>query len=634
MRPDIQALRGIAVLLVVLYHAGVPGLRAGYLGVDVFFVISGFLITGMIMRGIAAGRFSAFDFYYRRARRLLPASFVLIACTTVASSWLLSDTEFSAYIRQVIGSLLFSGNIALWRQAGYFDGGADLKPLLHMWSLGIEEQFYFLIPFMLLKVRQRFWGALLVGTTLLSFALCLVLVIHKPVAAFYLLPARAWELGMGALTAYFGGRSKRVPPAFVAALGLAAVLALSFFPIDFVHPRLDALLVCLATSSVILAQPAFLNRGPITRALGAAGDISYSLYLVHWPLFALANNVYAAGEVPAFVSGLLLVASFVLAWLLYRFVETPFRIHGSELQQPALSARHVLGFGAACLIIAVPLSLRGTRPSTKDWVLANRANTGFGVACQCEGNFVDNPKCRSSTAPRVLVWGDSYAMHLVPGLLADLHQVGVEQATRSQCGPVRGLAQVDRSMSESTARRCIEFNESVFAWLKTQPSVTHVILASPFDQYVDPHGELVTSDGRRQAAQASTAAPAFIASIESLQKLGKKVIIVAPPPRVGFDVGLCHERHALGLPTAVSADCSIDYSEYTAQKSDVIHLLELVEKGSGASTIWPSRYLCNDGKCRTAIAGVPLYRDRGHLSYDGSVAFAASVGLGQQVLSL
>ena len=200
-RIDIQALRGLAVLLVVFYHARLGPPVAGYLGVDIFFVISGFLITGLVRKSIERGDFSFTQFYFRRAKRLLPAAYVTFLVTVLCAPVILGSEELNDLVAQVVGAVTFTANIVLWQQAGYFEGPAELKPLLHVWSLSIEEQYYFLLPASLVLIPRRFWLPAAIATAALSLALCIVGGYWKPIATFYLLPTRAWELAIGSIGA-------------------------------------------------------------------------------------------------------------------------------------------------------------------------------------------------------------------------------------------------------------------------------------------------------------------------------------------------------------------------------------------------------------------------------------------------
>lgn len=199
-RTDIQALRGLAIALVLLHHAKLlPWLKAGYLGVDIFFVVSGYLITGIIQRALLAGTFTFSGFYFRRAKRLLPAAYVTFIATALLSTLFLTGPEMRDFTWQLLGAVTFTGNIALWMQTGYFEGAANLKPLLHVWSLAIEEQYYLLLPAALVVTPRRYWRMGVLMVVAFSVALCLALLPTKPGAVFYLLPARAWELGLGSL---------------------------------------------------------------------------------------------------------------------------------------------------------------------------------------------------------------------------------------------------------------------------------------------------------------------------------------------------------------------------------------------------------------------------------------------------
>lgn len=239
-RVDIQALRGLAILLVVVYHAELlASLKAGYLGVDIFFVVSGYLITGIVTKGLQDGSFSFSGFYFRRAKRLLPAAYVTFLATTLLSIAFLTTPALRDYLWQLVGAVTFTGNMVLWTQTGYFAPAAELKPLLHVWSLSIEEQYYLLLPAVLVLTPRRFWTPGVWVVLLISLALCLGLVAAKPGATFYLLPTRAWELALGSLGVLV--LHERQSP-YLRALfwpALAALLLVPFFPTGAPHPGWD-----------------------------------------------------------------------------------------------------------------------------------------------------------------------------------------------------------------------------------------------------------------------------------------------------------------------------------------------------------------------------------------------------------
>ena len=260
-RTDIQALRGFAVLVVLFYHARIGSIKGGYLGVDVFFVISGFLITSLIVRSLTDGSFSFYGFYYRRAKRLLPAAYATFFVTAVLAPIFLTEIELKDFWRQLIASVLLVGNFELWQQTGYFEGAAETKPLLHVWSLAVEEQFYLILPAALFFLPRRAWlpGALLVCA--LSLILCIVSGPVWPSANFYLLPTRAWELAIGAVGALaFISPHAHKFCSYLLFPAIAALLAVHFFPFGGNHPGLDAIIVCISTLVIIIAKSALLER--------------------------------------------------------------------------------------------------------------------------------------------------------------------------------------------------------------------------------------------------------------------------------------------------------------------------------------------------------------------------------------
>lgn len=417
LRTDIQVLRGFAVLIVLFYHAKISFISAGYLGVDVFFVISGFLITRLIKNGIETGNFRFSDFYFRRAKRLLPAAYVTFLATALLAPFFLTSAEMVDFRAQMVGAVTFTANIVLWRQSGYFEGTAELKPLLHVWSLAIEEQYYFLLPAVLVFIPRRYWLRTAMIALFASLILCFVMVQRKPAAAFYLLPTRGWELTIGSVGALLvvGDRLHHLLK-IVFWPALVALLVLPFMNLGTIHPGPGALLICLATLVLILRKHPLLSKGAGMHGLSRVGDMSYSLYLVHWPLFAFLNNVWigeTGGEQPTGTRVALIALSLVLAYLLNRYVEEPFR--RADIRR---SIRVVGRTVAASIgLILVTAGITHSVANAKDYAFVRRINHGFGVACEFTEPFESISECRNSDKPEILFWGDSFAMHLVPGIL-------------------------------------------------------------------------------------------------------------------------------------------------------------------------------------------------------------------------
>ena len=637
-RTDIQALRGLAILLVLLHHAHLlPGLKAGYLGVDVFFVVSGYLITGIIQRAMLSGTFTFTGFYFRRAKRLLPAAYVTFAVTAMLAPLFLTRPEMRDFAWQLLGAVTFTGNIALWLQTGYFEGAANLKPLLHVWSLSIEEQYYLLLPAALAFTPRRFWalGALVVFSA--SLYKCFALLPANPAATFYLLPTRAWELALGSLgTLAFEGR---VAGAWLARLfwpALAALLLVPFFPTNPAHPGLDALIVCIATLVVILRAHPALNRGFAVRGLAHLGDISYSLYLVHWPLFAFANNAWVT-PVPYVVRLALAILALALSWALYRWVEDPIRKAAIVVNRKSVAV--ILSASSVLVLAGFGANHFQSWGSPVDYAHVRRANTGLDAACETgEGLFKPKPECRSSENPRIMVWGDSYAMHLVEGLVS-AGGAGVIQATKSTCGPMLGIAFFESLegtgwYSRQWADTCIRSNQAVLEHLAAAPSVEVVVLSSQFSQYLSGK-RLRALPGVDVDGGEAVAARSLIATVAAVRSLGKRVVVVAPPPQADFDVGRCLELKANGK-TIFGTDkpsCGIAEARYRLANSEVRSLLDRVAREADVPVIRFDDVLCQAGVCATELKGTMLYRDQGHLSVDGSALLGREMGLTAKLLA-
>src|SRR5580698_4403164 len=363
-RADIDGLRAIAVLSVLFFHAGFSGFSGGFTGVDIFFAISGFLIGGHIYAEEQAGRFTFAGFYRRRAKRILPALYVVICATLVLGSALLSPTELRRAATESIATLLSGSNFFFWKLTDYFAVASEQRTLLMTWSLGVEEQFYLVVPLLmvwLLRFKIRLVPALAVLSGL-SFCIACYQVAHTPVSAFYLLPARAWELFGGVLVALMIAQKKLGTPIsertqhVLGGLGLLLLL----LPIFFLTPAIPfpgpGALLSIAGAALVLCSPrALINRTVLSAgALRFVGRISYSLYLWHWPLLTFTRIVLGANP-SRLQAAAVLAVSFLLATATYYWIEQPFR--SSRTPELRLLLRYA---SATAFLILVCLGMRIT----------------------------------------------------------------------------------------------------------------------------------------------------------------------------------------------------------------------------------------------------------------------------------
>ncbi|KQZ28518.1 hypothetical protein ASD50_19545 [Mesorhizobium sp. Root552] len=641
LRADIQALRGAAVLLVVLYHASLPGLAAGYLGVDLFFVISGFLITGLIRDGIDRGDFSFKSFYFRRAKRLLPAAYVVLALVVLCAPFILTDIELIDLREQVVGSLLFVANFVLWGQSGYFEGSAETKPLLHFWSLAIEEQYYFVMPLLLRYVPRKAWLGVVAAVVAASLVLSLYLASTYPDAAFYLPFTRMWELGIGSIGAIARSSLRRSHWLAATRLPAAVILfAVPFFPTGLSHPGFDSLLVCTATLMIILGHNASKWEAALpVRALARVGDISYPLYLVHWPLLVFTKAAYLE-EPPTVAIWLAVAISVALSVVLYLLVEEPFR-----RARPAKPRRFVAGLVVCSAAIAItPPSITAFAASETDYAHIRRNNYGlaFGCAYKPDEEFRIKSKCRTNDHPKVLVWGDSYAMAWSSALMGPLAGVGMQQATMGACDPLYQTARFAKESGDRYNReyalRCMEFNDRVLSFAMSSPSIDIVVIAGRMQTPLSSSNLLLQrkADGSLEASEPSfeIVAGALAQLVTELHGAGKKVVFIAPPPANGADIGSCLERKARGKITlGRQANCYISLVENQKYRGDSLRIFSDAAKKSGIEVADVFSFLCSDGKCKTEINGVILYRDYSHLTYDGGALIGERSSLAKDVLT-
>jgi peptidoglycan/LPS O-acetylase OafA/YrhL len=642
-RADIDGLRAIAVVPVVLYHYGVAGFGGGFVGVDVFFVISGFLITSLIEAEIGEGRFSIVSFYERRVRRILPALIALIAICFVAALFILFPTDLERFVTSVIGASLFGSNFVFWREAGYFDSGADLKPLLHTWSLGVEEQYYLLFPALLWALRTASRGLLIAILALLSLASFVDSVwgvSAAPVATFFLLPARFWELGLGALLALGAVPALKSRPGSttVAVLGLGLIAAsVALLTTDTPFPGLAAVAPCLGTALVIyagigIASPvaAVLSLRPIV----FVGLLSYSLYLWHWPLYVFGK--YGQFDGIGWTSkAFLIAASFLLAFLSWRFVETPIRRRAvlAERRRLFLAAAGAMAiFIAASTAVLLAGGLPQRYPTDVQALLAagkdfepNRRTcltptlerVALGDLCVMGARHAGNPD--------FLVWGDSHADAFVPVIddVAKRHGKYGLMAAWTSCPPFFGVQVMGKHHLF-----CDRDADAAFGLVESRHIPT-VILIARWAVYSEGRlmrpessADLYLSDGSNvPSLQANRPifARAFTTTIERLIAAHRRVIVVGPVPEVDYIVP---DTLAELSYRGDTRDIAPSRAGFHARERFVLATIASAQKRFGIDVIYPHTLLCNVSRCPVEAEGRPLYFDNNHLSTFGAKRLA------------
>ncbi len=540
-------------------------------------------------------------------KRLLPAAYTVFLITAILAEMILTQADQSAFANQLLGALTFTGNFALLGQSGYFDGEAAAKPLLHVWSLAIEEQYYLVLPPLLLLIPKRQWRLTIVMLAIASFVACILIAHRKPDIAFYILPTRLWELAIGSIGVILLQNTKI--PDWLYWPALLSLIVIPFFPSTLPHPGLDACVVCVATLIVILAKRSTLDRS----GLNFVGDISYSLYLVHWPILAFATNIWL-NDVPFAVRIACVLLTFICSFFLYRYIENPIR------RSPVGPSRTLIATTVAVTVLIAVLPYVG-KPHEVDFAHLMRPNVGFATVCDAKRvQYQPRAECRNSSEPKIMVWGDSYAMHLVAGL-AETFEDSLVQATRSACGPVLDVAPIERDPSSRNryrnARECIEFNRSVLAHLESNPEIETVLLSGKFSLYLDnPRFTNLRSDDGIVDPSVASATDALKATVARLRSIGKNVAIISPPPQADFNVGHCLEREATGKVLAQT--CVIPANMHETNSEELAELFSRVP----VDVIALDELLCDAVACSTTLEGVPLYRDEGHLTYLGSKALA------------
>lgn len=606
-QPHIDGLRAVAVLGVIAFHAFPDWLPGGFVGVDVFFVISGYLICGIIFRSMEGGGFSFAEFYARRVRRIFPA-LILVLAAVLGFGWLgLMAAEYRDLGLNVAASAAFGSNLLLWGEAGYFAPDARLNPLLHLWSLGVEEQFYIIWP-LVLWAAWRWRSALTVTFTALaaSLALCLWLSRSDPVAAFYLPFARLWELQAGAVVAYFAPqlawRGREAAAWSGAALLIAALLVINE---GVAFPGGWALLPVAGAVFLIAAGPrARINRTALSHpAMVFIGLISYPLYLWHWPLLSVAR-IMGSGEPSPLVRLGLIGLAVMLAWATYHFIERPIR-RGAPRPRMVAALAAALALAALSGLLVWRQDGLAARPVAVAYAEVSAAldDWTFPSAAAQNENFAPVVVVRGATDRYVAFLGDSHMEQYWPRLdrlyRADaLPPLGAIFATFDGCPPFldsRHRAAAGRYSCDAWAARAYAFAQAA--------NVVKVVFGADWSSYQTemprPMADMLKDFGRAIAG--------FVAS-------GKPVTVILDTPR-GVELDprrlLGNRWRLLVAERGRLSDRQVERRSVT--NADLMLRIEQTARANGAAVVDPAEYLCSTDACPTVLDGAPLYLDRDHL---------------------
>ncbi len=639
-RLEIDGLRAVAVLPVVFFHAGLAGFEGGYVGVDVFFVISGYLISRILLGELEANDYSIARFYERRARRILPALFLVMFICLPAALWVMTPQLLVAFGESLTATCMFISNAHFAEAAGYFEGPGELQPLLHTWSLAVEEQFYLLFPPLLIAAwRPRWVPHLLVGLFGASLVYAEILNGDAPDDAFFLLPSRTWELMLGSLLAWREHSRGPTPSNSILSLvGLVLVgISIATFKSDTPHPGVWTLLPTVGATLVIAfgRSPATTNRLLANRILVAIGLVSYSLYLWHQPIFALARLTLLTE--PSLAQSLAMVAlAGALAWLSWRFVEAPFR------DRKRVPTRWVwMGAAAASvLLIGAGIGLRASAglPQRFEAELLRRIDEARPQANRvfvregerCSGRMPEEACILGARVPPswALV-GDSTAGSLAIAVDEQLEALGESavQLTRPGCLYLPGFQRRD-------GRNCPRLSAAFRERLR-DPKIRHVILAGRYSfmltgerfdngeggREYGPPRVVVPIDGMSmsEAQRESAALAGYRESVRDLLADGKTVYLVYPIPEVGWHVpDHLFKLRVLRGDSRLVTTSSARFRERTAR---VVANFDALGESSTLVRIRPSDWLCNrtePGRCVTELDGEILYADDNHPSLAGA----------------
>jgi peptidoglycan/LPS O-acetylase OafA/YrhL len=641
-RPDVDGLRAVAILAVVFYHIFPTVLTGGFVGVDVFFVISGFLISRIIFKGIKAEKFSFLQFYSNRIRRIFPALLLMLVASYICGWFILLPDDFKVIGRHTLAGLAFVQNFVLMREAGYFDTASELKPLMHLWSLAIEEQFYLIYPVLLVAMTRmkRSWLVGLASIAFISFAINVYDIHTDVVRSFFSPESRFWEMSFGGMLAWFSGRgltyettavkSRLLRKSIASACGLFFILvAAVLFDHATPFPGWFALLPVSGAVLLIYAGPlSIVNRFVLSnRVMVGIGLISYPLYLWHWPLLAYVR-IFESKAPSLEVRIVVLLLSFLFAWLTYRFLE-------SKLKQIANKNRVVqILVGVAVVVAAIGFmtdrqdgfEFRSVADSKRS-ILQNLKWPW--ETSNCDVKFKISPCLQSSEHPGILVLGDSHSNHLYPGL-SSIAPSGVFAA--GACAPIEGVSIRVQKNQERHPCATVDTLKQGLELLEQAPSAKTVLLAGFWRPALS--GEILNQRERemwgrvhleskypeeKDLPNETLVLNGLVRSVQKLREAHRRVVVL----RDTFDLADELPEFCRLQSRSMPNDCSISRSEVLQRRRPEDKLVAaLTEKFPDLEVVDPIDLFCDADRCFLMRGGHLYYRDQHHLSAEGSRALA------------
>jgi len=646
-RPDIDGLRAVAVIPVVLFHSkislfGVGLFPGGFVGVDIFFVISGYLISNILLHDIRRDQFSILTFYERRIRRIFPALFAVLLFAACAAFVILLPGalgEMDYFGTHLFGATFFYSNYQFMSETGYFAAAAEDNPLLHLWSLAVEEQFYIVFPVYLYLVSRFFRdrpGLVTMAVLLVSLVYSIYLVQNNPAAAFYSTPARAWELMLGAMIAIYPRKApmdQRLAQLLTVAGSGFIIYSILFYSEAMRFPGAAALTPCVGAALILYTGQSNVTQVSRLLSTGAfryPGLISYSLYLWHWPVLVF-YRLYAITPLTHAETAMLLAVMTAAAWASWKFIEAPFRTRNVLARQKPLFAAGagvMLVSAAAGAIIGFNDGFPGRVPDQVNRILAAKGDRAKIERCEIvipeeAGKAAPTKICMigANNPDKVTfaVWGDSYAEMLTPGIDAAAKRAGVKGIlfNRNACSPLLGHDRLVKGIAG-----CPDSAAAAIAYLTGHPEISHIFLISRWTWHAegigykndegpqaftrDPLTESLSVEENRRVFKRS-----FERTLAQLQLLGRQVAVVTSTPEMGWNIPAIAARANI---FSRDLEFRLSIKEYTDRQAFVTEVFNENKERYGLTFIRPHEEMCDAEYCAVFDGEKPVYSDDDHIT--------------------